>query len=302
MAYNSDADKPLLKRFNYGIKSIFDFIPYTAEGDSSKQGLKEVDKVKLSIIKDLKDSRYKVVQAIVEDDALFQELKEKLRKERVVTNAAVVVLLHCTVLESMIPSVSSKASSPEINSSRHSTNNKMFLPLSRAIKVIQKFVIAFVSEERKKRHVADSQNFARMKDAVDFMTAQPRRRSSSSYSATFIKSPCKEVNSYPTCNNLLFVKTAAYTNPYGSPCQDVPAMNETKPSRWTEETIRDLYEDTILRSRHKTSPQNTLDELREIEDVHSKSLADIYEYYSRRDHERAVTVSFKRKPLCSFAA
>jgi hypothetical protein len=79
-------------------------------------------------------------------------------------------------------------------------------------------------------------------------------------------------------------------------------MNETKPSRWTEETIRDLYEDTILRSRHKTSPQNTLDELREIEDVHSKSLADIYEYYSRRDHERAVTVSFKSKPLCSFAA
>ena len=301
MAYSTDAGKALFKSFNHGIKSIFDFIPYTAEGDSSKQGLKEVDKVKLSIVKDLKDSRYKMVQAIVEDEALFQELKEKLRKERVVTNEAVVVLLHHSVLESMIPNISSKASSPGIASSTHSTSNKIFLPISKAISEIQKIMDAFVSRQRK-RHVADSQNYARMKDAVDFMNSQPRRRSSSSYSATFIRNPCKEVNSYPPCNNLLFVKSAAYTNSCGSPCRDVSAAVETKPSRWTEETIRDLYEDTILRSRHKKSPQNTLDELREIEDVHSKSFGEIYEYYSRRDHERAVNVSIKRKPLCSFAA
>ncbi len=36
-----------------------------------------------------------------------------------------------------------------------------------------------------------------------------------------------------------------------------------------------------------------------IEDFYSKSLRDIYEYYSRRDHERAANVSVKRKPLYS---
>jgi hypothetical protein len=301
--------KPLLKHFNSGIKSIIDFIPCNTEGNSCKQGSNNLEAVKLSIIKDLKDSHHKMVQAIVEDEVLFQELKEKLRKERVVTNVAVVVLLHCTVLESMIPSVSSKASSPESNSSRHSTNNKMFLPLSRAIMVMQKFMIAFVSEERKKRLVADTQNFARMKDALDFLKAQPRRRSSSSYSATFIRNHSEaqprrrssssysatfirnhseEVNWYPPCNNRLLGKCAAYpTSCDASLCREESATVKTKPCGWTEETIQDLYEETLLRSRNGDCRKNIKEELREIEDVHSKSLGEIYEYYSRREHEKS---------------
>jgi hypothetical protein len=280
--------KPLLKRFNSGIKSIVDFIPCAFEGNSCKQGLNNLDAVKLSVIKDLKDSHQKMVEAIVEDEVLFQELKEKLRKERVVTNEAVIVLLHCTILETMIHSVLSKASSPETTSSRHSTNNKIFLPLSRAIMEVKNFANLFVSKERKERLVADTQNFARMKDALDFMNAQPRRRSSSSYSATFIRTHSEEVICYPPSQNLAFMKCDEYPTSCGASLFLVESARvETKPCGWTEETIQDLYEETLLSSRNVDYQKNLMEELRDIENSHSKSLGEIYEYYSKREHEKS---------------
>lgn len=58
-----------------------------------------------------------------------EECKEKLRIEKIGTNEAAVVLLYSSALESIIPIVSPKASSPEFFSLTFSRKNKSCLLL-----------------------------------------------------------------------------------------------------------------------------------------------------------------------------
>lgn len=62
-----------------------------------------------------------------------------------------------------------------------------------------------------------------------------------------------------------------------------------------------MVEETIEIQTEKFREDIT-DELREIEVVCSKSLGEIYEFNSRRNHERAEKVSIKSVPLRSLAA
>ncbi len=54
--------------------------------------------------------RHKMIQIIVNDDELFQELKQRMRKSRMVTNAGVAVALHHYILDSMQSVVECKLS------------------------------------------------------------------------------------------------------------------------------------------------------------------------------------------------
>jgi hypothetical protein len=62
------------------------------------------------LIESLKASRHKSMQTIVNDDALFQELKKRMRNTKMVTNLGVTVALHRSILDSMLPEVECKLS------------------------------------------------------------------------------------------------------------------------------------------------------------------------------------------------
>jgi hypothetical protein len=65
---------------------------------------------KAPLVESLQASRHKTMQTIVNDDALFQELKRRMRNTKMVTNLGVTVALHRSILDSMLPEVECKLS------------------------------------------------------------------------------------------------------------------------------------------------------------------------------------------------
>lgn len=66
-------------------------------------------------VESLKAFHHNMIEIIVNDDDLFQELKQRMRNSRMVTNAGVAVALHHTILNSMQAVVECKLSETKAN-------------------------------------------------------------------------------------------------------------------------------------------------------------------------------------------
>jgi hypothetical protein len=301
MTCNVDGGKPHVRRFS--IKSIID-LSKSLRASSSEFDPNGLEMANLSIVKELKESRHKTMQVIINDDILFQELMAELRKENIFTNEGIAVALHYSILESMIPRVKSKAQLQSSTTSSDPSNQNMLclFPFSKAINDLQSLMDKFLSREKKIDAEHSQYNYMRMQDAVDLINARARRKSSSSYSEVCIRSHSSRDEKSCTqrkqnaWQNLLYSSPTRRINGCGPISKTTTAhivvrtekaIVERRPSLWTEETVQDLYEETIFASnRYKSwSSKQTLEELREIETVHCCSLEEIYDHYFRRNHE-----------------
>jgi hypothetical protein len=302
MACTIDGCKPHVRRFS--IKSIIGFSK-TLRGLSSEFDLNGLEMAKLSIVKELKESRHKMMQVIIDDDILFQELMAELRKENIFTNEGIAVALHYSILESMIPRVESKAQwqgNPTLSEPSNQIMMRLF-PFSKAINELQSLMDKFLSKKKKVDAAHSQYNYMRMQHAVDLINARPRRKSSGSYSEVSIRSHSRDEKSCTQRKNMTGQNLLLNSSPTRriNGCDPISKKTtahiavrtqtvivERRPSLWTEETLQDLYEETIFaNNRYKSwSSKKTLEELREIESVHCCSLEEIYDHYCRRNHER----------------
>ncbi len=250
------------------------------------------------------------MQAIVDDDVLFQELKRRMRESGMVTNIGIAVALQCSILESMLPGVDHQDSSVQ------STNTKtqsIFWPWFKAKEELQK-AKAFFQFKNKQMNAAtmtrDSEkdctfrysdilrnnrfdhrvmassrnkslclngipliNFNENLYDIKYTNVRKAPKGNKILFNTMIlnpeAAPTRSNRSFSINNSPYCAQTREILNEKHVPVKAVTAEKriERRSSLWTEETVQDLYDETISSGKRSfCSRKKTQEELLEIEE------------------------------------
>lgn len=267
-------------------------------------------------------SPHEMMQAIVDDDVLFQELKRRMRESGIVTNKGIAVALQCSILESMLPKVHHQDSSVQ------STNTKtqsIFWPWFKAKEELQKAKVFFqfkknqmnaatmTSDSEKgctlrysdvlrnsrfdHKVVASSRNRSLCLNGIPLINFNENlhdikytnvknapKGNKLLFNTLILKpltAPTRSNRSFSINNSPYCARTREILNEKLLPVKAVTAEKriERRSSLWTEETVQDLYDETISRGKRSfCSRKKTQEELLEIEEGSNLKFSDCVLY------------------------